>query len=97
MRELGKRYANAFLKLAATSFIPRKGSVAVSEPKAPTAVFAAAVRLWTGNTKIYSLDGRAITVITTPNKRNAWRVMKPGNVYLVTRKSGNNARLMVVP
>jgi hypothetical protein len=97
MREFGKRYANALLKLATNSFIPRKGSVTVGEPRAPIMAFAAEVLSWTGNTKIYSLDGRAITVITTPNKGNAWRVMKPGNVYLVTRKSGNNARLMVIP
>jgi hypothetical protein len=97
MRELGRRYALAFLAHASATYVPRKGTAVVSKPKAPMAVSAEAVRSWTGEVKVYSLDGKFLTMFSSLGKVNAWSLMRPGKVYLVTRKSDKNARLMVIP
>lgn len=98
MRVLGRRYALAFLAHASATYVPRKGTAVMSEPrKAPTAVSAAEVRSWTGEVKVYSLDGKYLTMFSSAGKVNAWPGMRRGKAYLVTRKSDNNARLMVIP
>jgi hypothetical protein len=97
MRELGRRYALALLAHASASYIPRKGTSVVSKPRAPTAVSAAEVRSWAGEVKVYSLDGKFLTMISSLGKVNTWPGMRRGKAYLVTRKSDNNARLMVIP
>jgi hypothetical protein len=95
MRELGKRYAKALLSLAGNDLIPRKGNVAVIGLKGT--ISSVAVRTWTEGTAVYSLDGKILTLLNTSSNAQSWRAMRPGKVYLVLRKSGNNARLMVIP
>jgi hypothetical protein len=61
------------------------------------AVAASSIRSWDNGDKIYSLNGKIVTVINPSNKANGWRGMKKGNVYIVSRKSSGSARLMVMP
>jgi hypothetical protein len=91
MRELGKRYAKALLSLAGNDFIPRKGSVSLRE----RTVSLAATRSWTGHVKIYSIDGRFQAMLNGTNRGKAWSAALPEAVYLVVRKPGDRARLMM--
>jgi lysophospholipase L1-like esterase len=61
------------------------------------AVSASSIRSWDDGDKIYSLNGKIVTVINPSNKANSWRGMKTGNVYIVFRKSSGSARFMVIP
>ena len=61
------------------------------------AVSASSIRPWDDGAKIYSLNGKIVTVINPSNKANGWRGMKKGSVYIVSRKSSGSARLMVIP
>jgi hypothetical protein len=97
MREMGKRYAKALLSRAGNDFIPRKGAVIANGQTTPRTVSETALRGWVGGVKIYSLDGRILTILGSPIKGNVWRGAKAGNVYFVAKNSGNNARLMIIP
>jgi hypothetical protein len=97
MREIGKRYAKALLSRAGSDFIPRKGAVSTGGHMAPITVSEAALYRWAGGEKVYSPDGKILTILSSPIKRNPWRGAKAGNIYFITRNSGNTARLMVVP
>jgi acetylxylan esterase len=46
---------------------------------------------------IYSLNGKIIAVVNSPNRARTLSIMKGGNVYLVYRKSWRRARYMVLP
>jgi lysophospholipase L1-like esterase len=61
------------------------------------AVPASSIRSLNNGDRIYSLDGKIVTVVNPSNKANGWRGMKTGNVYIVFRKSSGIARLMVIP
>lgn len=96
MRELGKRYARALLSIADSDFIPRKGSTAVT--RSATALSPKVGSSWPEGTAIYSLDGKLLTKLTSSDNAATWHAVNPGAVYLVTtKKSGNSARLMVIP
>jgi hypothetical protein len=97
MREFGVRYAKAFLSVASNTLVPRKGTVAVKALKEEKTVSLSSIRAWDDGAKIYSLDGKCLSVIHPSNKENGWSGMKAGNVYLVARKSFGCARLMVAP
>jgi hypothetical protein len=97
MREFGVRYAAAFLSVAGNSLVPRIGTVAVKAVPAEKAVSASSIRSWNDGARIYSLNGKCVSVINPSNKESDWRGMKAGNVYLVSRKSSGIARLMVMP
>jgi lysophospholipase L1-like esterase len=61
------------------------------------AVSASLIRSWDDGDRIYSLNGKIVTVINPSNKVNCRRGMKKGNVYIVSRKSSGSTRLMVMP
>jgi acetylxylan esterase len=60
-------------------------------------ITALSVRSLNDNATVFSLNGKSIAIINSPSSTRAWRGMKAGNVYLVSRKSLGDARLMVVP
>jgi hypothetical protein len=94
MRELGKRYAQAFLKLADNKYVPRKGSVEVITPKVQRAVSTVAVNAWKNEANIFTLDGKLVSSLPSSG---AMSDVRPGSVYLVKRNHGTDVHLMVVP
>jgi lysophospholipase L1-like esterase len=60
-------------------------------------VSASSIRSWDDGDKVYSLNGKIVSVINASNKANGWRGMKKGNVYIVSLKSSGSTRLMVMP
>jgi hypothetical protein len=94
MRELGKRYAKAFLALAPQSYVPRKGTSNTIMPsqgaKYPDLKFA------TGGIRVYTLNGRGVRSVSADNAGTALRHLGPRGVYLVSWRS-NNGRSAIVP
>ncbi len=97
LRELGRRYAQAFLSLAGINFVPRKG-VAIHTPERPRAVYAPIDRLRTGDVNVYSLDGKVLKSVNSPRTADMHNAgMRSGNVYAATFGPGKKLRLWVVP
>jgi hypothetical protein len=96
MRELGRRFAKGYLSLAKNDWEQRKGTVDVLPP-AKAIVSASTVRSWTGAVKIFSLDGKTVSVLNLSRDFSAWRAMKPGNIYLVSKKPSSDTKLMIIP
>ncbi|MGA2507953.1 MAG: SGNH/GDSL hydrolase family protein [Chitinispirillaceae bacterium] len=61
------------------------------------AVSASSIRSWNDGDRIYSLNGKIVSIINPSNKGNGWGSMKTGNVYIVFRKSSGRSLLMVMP
>ncbi len=68
----------------------------VTMPKSAPAPVSALPRR-PGNTKVYSLDGKTVAVVSSSRNANAWRALKPGNVYIATQESIGNVTLIVAP
>jgi hypothetical protein len=83
MRELGKRYAQAFLAHADNSYIPRKGSVII---KPERAAMYQKLKSEKARINIYSLTGRVIGSYSTPNMKNALSNLKSGGIYIINYK-----------
>lgn len=93
MRELGKRYARAFLGLADRQYIPRIGDVAIKNPNRSAVINAANMRLLNSNIQMYSLDGKIVSRNKITSDLSG--VSHSGNVYLVSGKSGQHTQLMM--
>jgi hypothetical protein len=98
MREFGKRYANAFLKIAGASYVPRKGtSHIIAEPAASQrACLYQAMTSASSSVKVYSIDGRLMKSISASNAGNVLHNMKTAGVYIVSRTL-NDGRSAIVP
>jgi hypothetical protein len=93
MRELGRRYALAFLALASDAYIPRKGSTNTIHER--PAIYRA-VKSATSSIRVYSLNGRAIRFYPAADAPKAFRDLKAGGVYIVSRRL-NDGRTVVLP
>jgi hypothetical protein len=98
MREFGKRYASAFLKLAGASYVPRKGSSnTVTEPAmSQRACLYQAMTSAPGSVKVYAINGRLMRSISASNGQYLLHNLKTGGVYIVSRKL-NDGRSAIVP
>lgn len=86
MRELGKRFAKAFLSLASEEYVPRKGSVnTVHEHITMYHTLNSA----TGDLRVYSINGRAVGSYSATNAQNALRKLSAGGLYIVSSKLDN--------
>lgn len=96
MRELGKRYAKAFLALAPQSYVPRKGtSATVTPPKAanyPDLKFAA------NDLRVFTLSGRLVGAIAAGNAGTASRHMSSRGVYIIsyTLRDGHSTIVPII-
>ncbi|MBN2037031.1 MAG: hypothetical protein JW768_09845 [Chitinispirillaceae bacterium] len=97
MREFGRRYAMAFLKVASPTLVPRKGSVPTVSPSKPRPVSAATIRSWSKGARIYTLQGKVIADIIDSRDMDRLTRLRGASVYLVSPKSSNSVRLMIVP
>jgi hypothetical protein len=98
MREMGKRYAQAFLTLADKSYVPRKGSVAVRNPKEWTIASLNTDNSFLNDVTVYTLNGKLVTIPRSIGTLNNLRKINHSNVYLlVCRRSGMRSQLMVIP
>lgn len=96
MRELGKRYARAFLSLADSKYLPRKGDVAVRTPKTPRTISSASIESLNDNVHIFSLNGTMVNQIAKQGKSDILKGLHPGSIYIVKRNSGASAQLLMV-
>ena len=88
MRELGKRYARAILKLSDNTFIARKGGSVGIAPKAVQA--NALIPFASGSdAKIFTLDGKQ-----KASGNSDGQDVNAGNVYLI--KGSNGSKLEVL-
>ncbi|NLD94726.1 MAG: sialate O-acetylesterase [Fibrobacter sp.] len=94
MRELGKRYANAFLSLADRQYMPRIGDVAIQNPQRSRMATAASVRALNDDIQIYTLDGKRASRNQIRSELSG--AVHSGNLYLVSGKSGQNMQLMML-
>jgi hypothetical protein len=94
MRELGKRYARAFLGLADRQYMPRIGDVAVKYPEKRPIVSAATIRSLNGDVQMYTLDGKHVSR-SQINSELSGNVHN-GNVYIVAGKAGQTTQLMML-
>jgi hypothetical protein len=94
MRELGKRYARAFLGLADRQYMPRKGDVAIKNTEKRPMISAASLRSLNGDIQIYTLDGKHVSGNQSNSELTG--AVHSGNVYLVAGKSGKNMQLMML-
>ncbi len=94
MRELGKRYARAFLGLADRQYMPRIGDVATQNPQRSRMITAASVRALNDDIQIYTLDGKRAS--RNQIKSDLSGVSHSGKVYLVSGKSGQTMQLMML-
>jgi hypothetical protein len=93
MRELGKRFAKAFLSLASNQFVPRKGTSKIVDrghEKYPD-LQSAKVGI-----RVYSLNGRMVGSYSGTDAGVAFRGLNGGGVYIVSCKL-NNGRPAIVP
>jgi hypothetical protein len=91
MRELGRRYALAFLSHASQAYVPRKGTSINNRVLTYQALKSA-----TSDIRVYSLNGRVVQSYSATNAGNALRNLKTGGVYIVSRKL-DDGRTAVVP
>jgi len=94
MRELGKRYARAFLSLADREYMPRIGDVAVKNPQKSPTLSAATIRTMKDNIQVYSLDGKRVSRSQINGELSG--AVHSGNVYLVAGKTGQTMQLMML-
>ncbi|MBN1306732.1 MAG: hypothetical protein JXA18_02355 [Chitinispirillaceae bacterium] len=94
IREFGRRYARAFLKLADNDFVPRKGTVKTRSGR--SAVHQFVVNTTGGTVTIYTLLGRIVGSNQAAGIDNAFHNIRSGGVYLVSRKL-DDGRTAVVP
>jgi hypothetical protein len=98
MRLMGKRYADAFLALSDSIYMPRIGSTAaVASPKTPRAVSGDDVAKWKNEARVFSLNGRLLPSKVVSGSTTSLSGIKPGNVYLITRNNKTGVKLMVAP
>lgn len=97
MRLMGKRYAQGFLALADSVYMPRIGSVGVASHATPRprTVSAATFSSWNDDARIFSLNGRLVRPEATASDERS--PVRPGKVYLVTRGNSGAVRLMMIP
>lgn len=93
MREMGKRYAKAFLALADKTYVPRKGTVNTINHRVQ---IYQDLKVSTNGISVYSLNGRAIGSYSSINADKAIRNLTAGSVYIVSRKL-KDGRTAVVP
>lgn len=92
MRELGKRYAQAFLKLASEEYVPRKGSVhTIYNTRINYRDIASESTVF----NVYTMDGRLVKAGLTSKDANALR-MKTQGLYIISRQQ-NDSRTALVP
>jgi hypothetical protein len=94
MRELGKRYARAFLGLADRQYMPRIGDVAVNNPQRSTMLSAAKLRSLNNDIQMYTIDGKRIP--RNQITKDLSGAAQSGNVYLVSGKAGQHTQLMLL-
>ena len=83
MRELGKRYAQAFLSHASNDYIPRRGTVNTINSRN---LMSNNLKSTTIGITVYSLDGRVIRPYSTKNVGNVFGNLNAGRVYIISRK-----------
>jgi len=96
MRELGKRFANELLKLSPEDYIPRKGTTAAA-PRPVRTVSANALGTLQEEITMYTLQGRERVIRTSGHNASAVEAIRPGNVYIISRKGRAAAEIMVHP
>lgn len=92
MRELGKRFARAFLSLASEEYVPRKGSVNTANEHI---TMYHALKSATSDLRVYSINGRAVCSYPTANAQNDLRKLNAGGLYIVSRKLDNGHTAIV--
>jgi hypothetical protein len=97
MREFGKRYANAFLKIAGASYVPRKGSSnTITEPAvSQRASLYRTMKSASSSIKVYSINGRLMKSISASNAGNALHHLKTAGVYIVSRKLNDGSSAII--
>jgi hypothetical protein len=94
MRELGKRYAKAFLALASQEYVPRKGTTNAIMP--PRAAISRDLKSAKAYISVYSLNGRTVHSFTATDAGKALFRLNAGGVYIVSYKL-NDGRSAIVP
>jgi hypothetical protein len=98
MREMGRRFAFEFLKMAGPDYLPRKKTVPVLEPGRTGSPWATArARTWSDGLKIYSFNGRYIGEAGSLTFLNEWREKLRGNAYILFDKSARKVMPVTTP
>jgi hypothetical protein len=93
MRELGKRYARAFLGLASQQYVPRKGTVAIEGNRTP---LYKNLKSASGTVTVYTINGRSVRSYPAGITADPLRNLNARGVYLVARQF-EGGRVAVVP
>jgi hypothetical protein len=93
MREMGKRYAQAFLALANSEYVPRKDSVSILNHKSNNLDLSNENAI-TGNVNFYTIDGRCVATTTFSDLKNGKRITS-GNVYMI-HQAGRSSSFFVI-
>jgi hypothetical protein len=93
MREMGKRFAQAFLALATSEYVPRKGSVSILNHQLNN-VASPKIHAIAENIDIYTIDGRHLPAIPFSNLKNG-KQFTSGNIYLI-QQTGKSSRFLVI-
>lgn len=91
MRELGKRYAQAFLALSSATYIPRKNATATVPGTSDHVQKYQNPKSATGAITIYSVNGRILHSYSAAEATNALRNLNTKGVYIVSRKRANGS------
>ncbi|MFP4418586.1 MAG: hypothetical protein ACLFSB_15075 [Chitinispirillaceae bacterium] len=92
-RELGRRYAKAFLSLADNDWVPRKGSVKTIENRPVAHGLHANGKRET--VTIYTVDGRAINSVPANSISQATSQIRSNGVYIISRRLHDGTRSVV--
>lgn len=94
IRELGRRYAKAFLELADQEWVPRIGTVKTKwQPSGALSVQQVIQRNEMVN--IFSLDGKKILSVQSKNINSAKNMLQSGKVYLLKWNTTGRCNTMV--
>ena len=91
MRTLGARYAQAFLALSSSTYIPRKNATATVQGYNDHVQKYQNIKSATGAITIYSVNGRILHTYSAAEATNALRNLNVKGVYIVSRKLANGS------
>ena len=94
--EFGFRYAKEFLSLVNNEYMPRKGSVRVDQGDQGRSSLHRNIVTASGSAvNVYTMKGRVIKSNQTTGIDNAFRNIRSGGVYIVSRKLDNGTTAIV--